>query len=355
MNPFPSTPTPRRFLLPGRSTQSSSSQTPGAPPRFQSTPRFGSSSAAKSTQRRELDIEEYEDDDDEEEEEEEEEEVVYESSLSGDQGGPLVGGSRRRVLEIESDAGVTSQEEGFPGGEDGRTRAPLRFDIEESFDTEMGREAKRRKMSISPSPLLGSPDAGDAEEATLGHLNDEADADIEDGASVMSTNSSSSSSSESSPITMRGNSKAPRQPVFQQAPRFKPLDAEDTLSGGLPAAFSPQRRGARYVSGGMASQLQGWLSEVRMWDESSDKAESVLKLHVERIRPGRRMYLVEGRVASEETSKRWILAGEGRLMGLGRRAEVKEGSVVAVGQPVWDVEVEGGVWNVACEWSVEGC
>jgi hypothetical protein len=259
------------------------------------------------------------------------------------------------VLEIESDAGVASQEEDFPGDEDGRTRAPLRFDIEESFDTEMGREAKRRKMSISPSSVLGSPDAGDAEEATLGHHNDDADADIEDGASVMSTNSSSSSSSEASPITMRGNSKVPRQPVFQQAPRFKALDAEDTLSGGLPAAFSPQRRGARYVSGGMASQLQGWLSEVRMWDESNDKAESVLRLHVERIRPGRRMYLVEGRVASEETSKRWILAGEGRLTGLGRRAEVKEGSVVVVGQPVWDVEVEGGVWNVACEWSVEGC
>ncbi|KAH0498297.1 hypothetical protein TgHK011_005553 [Trichoderma gracile] len=349
MNPFPSTPTPRRFLLPGRSTQPTSSQTPGAPPRFQSTPRFGSSSAAKSTQRRELDIEESNDED-----EDEDEEVVYESSLSGDErvvAEMRQADSRQRVVEIESDAGIASQEQRFSGDEDGRPRAPLRFDIEESFDTEMGREAKRRKMSISPSPLLGSPHTGDAEEeTTLGHLDDEADADSEDGASMMSTNSN-----ESSPIIpMRGNSKAPRQPVFQQAPRFKPLDAEDTLSGGLPAAFSPQRRGARYVSGGMASQLQGWLSEVRMWDESSDMAESVLRLHVEAVRPGRRMYLVEGRVASEETSKRWILAGEGRLTGLGKRADVKEGSVVVVGQPVWDVDVDGGIWNVACEWSVEG-
>ncbi|KAL6878759.1 hypothetical protein J3F83DRAFT_723820 [Trichoderma novae-zelandiae] len=352
MNPFPSTPTPRRFLLPGRSTQSSS-QTPGAPPRFQSTPRFGSSSAPRPTQRRELTIEESDDDD-----EEEEDEVVYESSLSGDERGvtemrPAV--SRQRVLEIESDAGVASQEEVLFDGEDGRTRAQLRLDIEEGsvregsweVEMEMEREVKRRKVSISPSPATGSTDARDGGETTAGHLHDESDADTEDGASVMSMDGS-----EGSPIAMR-NSKPPRQPVFQQAPRFKPLDAEDTFGSGLPAAFSPQRRGARYMSGGMAAQLQGWLSEVRMWDESNEKAESVLKLHVEQIRPGRRMYLVEGRVSSEEASKRWILAGEGRLTGLGKRAEVRVGSVVVVGQPVWDVEVEGGMWNVACEWSVE--
>ncbi|KAL6873337.1 hypothetical protein HDV57DRAFT_504855 [Trichoderma longibrachiatum] len=347
MNQVPSTPTPRRFLLPGRSTQSSS-QTPGGPPRFQSTPRFGSSSAAKSTQKRELDIEESDN------EEEQDDEVVYESSLSGDERAITQmrqAGSRQRVLEIESDAGIASQEDVFPENGDGRMRAPLRFDIEESFDAEMEREAKRRKTSVSPSPLLGSLDTMGAEENTPAHFHEETDADIDDGSSGMSR----SSSEEGSPITMRSNSKAPRQPIFQQAPRFKPLDTEDTLSGGLPAAFSPQRRGAKYVPGGMAAQLQGWLSEVRMWDESGgDKAESVLRLHVEQVRPGRRMYLVQGRVASEETSKRWILAGEGRLTGLGRRAEVKEGSVVVVGQPVWDVEVEGGLWNVACEWSVEG-
>ncbi|PTB69770.1 hypothetical protein BBK36DRAFT_1090855, partial [Trichoderma citrinoviride] len=255
MNPFPSTPTPRRFLLPGRATQSSS-QTPGAapPPRFQSTPRFGSSSAARPTQRRELDIEESDEQDDDDDKSDEEE-VVYESSLSGDERGAAAASSRQRVLEIESDAGVvSSQQDALSDGEDGdgRLRTRLRFDIEEesvgerSWEAEMGRGAKRRKVSISPSPLLGSPGTRDAEEEeeeeepALGLLHDETDADPEEdgAASVMSMDSS-----EGSPITMR-NSKAPRQPIFQPAPRFKPLDAEDILSGGLPAVFSPQKRGA---------------------------------------------------------------------------------------------------------------
>ncbi|UKZ46487.1 hypothetical protein TrVGV298_000691 [Trichoderma virens] len=337
MNPFPSTPAPRRFLLPRRSTQSSLSQAPGAPPRFQSTQRFGSSSAPRPTQGRELDIEESEDG--------EEEEVVSESSLSGDERGATETrqpASRHSVLDIESDAGVPSQEDLSPDVADTRPKIHRRFDIESespsegSQGTEVGREAKRRKMSISPTPLFGSP----------GVTHEETNFDTEDGASVMSTDSG-----EESPITMR-NSKALQQPIFQQAPRFKPLDAANAL-GGLPAAFSPQRRGARYLPGGMAAQLQGWLSEIKGWEENIGKAESVIKIKVDQIRSGRRMYLIEGRDPSAEASKKWILAGEGKLTGLGKRAEVKIGSVVLIEQPVWDVELEGSSWNVACEWSVE--
>ncbi|OPB37103.1 hypothetical protein A0O28_0040150 [Trichoderma guizhouense] len=159
-------------------------------------------------------------------------------------------------------------------------------------------------MSISPTPLIGSDDAPHEETAF----------DTEDGASVMSMDSG-----EESPIIMR-NSKALKQPVFQQAPRFKPLDAETTFNG-LPAAFSPQRRGSRYVSGGMAAQLQGWLSEVKGWDENSGRVESAMKLHVDQIRSGRRMYLVEGHDPLTEASKRWILAGEGKLTGLAKTSD----------------------------------
>ncbi|KAL7942176.1 formyl transferase [Trichoderma barbatum] len=169
-------------------------------------------------------------------------------------------------------------------------------------------------MSISPSPLFGSPDLRDLSDVP----HDVATADTDDGMSM--------DSSEGSPITMR-NSKALQQPIFQQAPRFKPLDAENTF-GGLPVAFSPQKRGARYVPGGMAAQVQGWLSEIKGWEENIGKTELVMKIHVDQIRSGRRMYLVEGRDPSADASKKWILAGEGKLTGLGKRAEVKNGSVV---------------------------
>ncbi|KAM0251689.1 hypothetical protein ACHAQJ_008059 [Trichoderma viride] len=344
MNPFPSTPTPRRFLLPGRSTQSSS-QTPSAPPRFQSTPRFGSSSVPRPTQAKDLEIEEDED-------------VISESSLSGDDkeaAGTRQGGSHHHVLDIESETGTSSQEGPSSDG-DAIPKPHSWLDIESgspseaSQGTEMGREAKRRKMSISPAPMIGLPDIKEADTATpegIGYGDYDATvADSEDEASVMSMDDS-----EGSPIAVP-NTKALKQPIFQQAPRFKPLATEDTFSG-LPAAFSPQRRGTKYVAGGMAAQLQGWLSEVKSWEENNEKAQSGMKFNVEQIRSGRRMYLVEGRASSEEASQKWILAGEGKLTGLGKRAEVKMGSVVLIEQPTWDVELEGSVWNVACEWSVE--
>lgn len=345
MNPFPSTPTPRRFLLPKRSTQSSS-QTPGAPTQFQSTPRFGSSSAPRPTQGRELEIEEDED-------------VISESSLSGDDGEPAVGttqrGSRRHGLDIESEAGSPSRERPLSDvGE--KPKAHSWLDIqsqspsEASQGFEEGRGAKRRKMSISPTPVLGLPNDQETDgPAHGGNIDygayDMAIADSGDEGSVMSTDNS-----EESPI-IASDTKALQQPVFQQAPRFKPLIADDH-HGGLPAAFSPQRRGAKYMAGGMAAQLQGWLSEVKSWEENGEKSTSGLKIHVEQIRPGRRMYPIEGRASSGDVPQKWILAGEGKLTGLGKRAEVEVGSVVLIEQPTWEVELEGSVWNVACEWSI---
>ncbi|KAL7897599.1 hypothetical protein HDV64DRAFT_253026 [Trichoderma sp. TUCIM 5745] len=345
MNPFPSTPTPRRFLLPKRSTQSSS-QTPGAPPRFQSTPRFGSSSAPRPTQGKELEIEEDED-------------VVSESSLSGDDGEAIVGatqrGSRHHGLDIESEAGSPSRE--IPSSDAGeKLKAHPWLDIQSQSPSESSRgfeeerEAKRRKMSISPTPGLGFPDTQKTDEPTHGEeidygVYDMAIADSEDEGSVMSTDNS-----EESPI-IASDTKAPQQPVFQQAPRFKPLIADDH-QGGLPAAFSPQRRGAKYITGGMAAQLQGWLSEVKSWEDNGETTASGVKIHVEQIRSGRRMYLVEGCASLGDVPQKWILAGEGKLTGLGKRADVEMGSVVLIEQPTWEVELEGSVWNVACEWSI---
>lgn len=205
-------------------------------------------------------------------------------------------------------------------------------------------------MSISLTPVLGFPDTqrtdGLAHEGDIDYgAYDMAIADSEDEGSIMSTDNS-----EESPI-IASDTKALQQPVFQQAPRFKPLISDDH-HGGLPAAFSPQRRGAKYIAGGMAAQLQGWLSEVKSWEENGETTTSGMKIHVGQIRSGRRMYLVEGCESSGDVPQKWILAGEGKLTGLGKRAEVEMGSVVLIEQPTWEVELEGSVWNVACEWSI---
>lgn len=140
------------------------------------------------------------------------------------------------------------------------------------------------------------------------------------------------------------------QPTFRAPPRFKQIEL-DTAADGIPAAFSPQRRGAKYIAGGLASELQGWLSEVKGWEGVTPASASSINVTVEEIRPGRRMYLVKGRTGMFE-GKRLLLAGEGRLTGLGQRMPVRVGSLVEVGQPVWDIEMDGEVWTVACDWCV---
>lgn len=207
------------------------------------------------------------------------------------------------------------------------------------------REAKRRKLSISPLPayyplIKDSTKGAEIEEAE--------DHDRQENDYLQSDGNSPEHDFDCSDT----GAKILQQPTFQPIPRFKPLNDEPFLEG-LPAAFSPQRRGAKYISGGLAAELQGWLSEVKGWDGGDAHTESTFRVVVEDVLPGKRMFLVRGTVNGIEEPKRLILAGEGKLTGLGKRADVGRESVVVIGQPVWDVELDGHTWIVACVWTIQ--
>lgn len=325
MSPPPSTPTPRRFLVAKRATQSS--QTPTGPPRFHSTARFSSSSVPRPTQSRpSLDIEDSF-----------EEGFADEGSVTRRRG--LTGGS----IEIESD-------DVMPHGQvqcesDARTCTPDPEDEEEPLEISpvSERDRKRRKLTVSPLPTSPAPVPAPI---------------TNDPASPLSEHSPSSrpstppySSTESVEITIptRKEQKSIQQPTFQAPPRFKPIETDPAFEG-LPAAFSPQRRGAKYTTGGLAAQLQGWLSDVKGWESSATSLSSAMVLVVSDVSPGPRMYLASGLV--NDQPRRFLLAGEGKLTGLGRRAIVDVGSAVEIDRPVWDVEMDGYTWTVACDWSV---
>lgn len=158
---------------------------------------------------------------------------------------------------------------------------------------------------------------------------------------------------------------AQQQPTFHRAPRFQPVEKEEAASDGLPEAFSPQRRGAKYVPGGLAAEMQSWLADVRGWTGHDRPPDAVMRIVVDEVRPGNRMYLAQARRVtqsrdefhsneeSSEPSLKIMLAGEGKLTGLARKAAVEIGSVVEISQPVWEVSLEGSRWIVACEWAVE--
>ncbi|KAM5352333.1 hypothetical protein ACJ41O_005056 [Fusarium nematophilum] len=351
MSPPPSTPTPRRFLLAKRGTQSS--QTPTGPPRFQSTPRFSSSSVLRSSTqgRAGTGIEDVE-------EVEEVEDAAGESS-AGDGDGeahhPL-----NDSIEVESSDDMTASRDGSLAVSGDESELADRETVEhespgasslrhETCSPLEEREPKRRKVvSISPvperssSPLLG----GYPENKNAASFDQEAQ-HAPPAESVV----------HDAVVVARGDyeTKAPQQPTFRPPPRFKPAEVDPTAAEGLPAAFSPQRRGAKYVAGGLAAELQGWLSEVKGWEGAVPPAASTIRFVVEEFRPGRRMYLVKGRTEvspATTAKKKLLLAGEGRLTGLGQRAAVGVGSVVEVGQPVWDVELDGETWTVACDWGL---
>ncbi|KAF5673310.1 hypothetical protein FHETE_3434 [Fusarium heterosporum] len=340
MSPPPSTPAPRRFLLQKRDTQSS--QTPAALPRFYSTPRFASSSVPRPTQARTgVDIEDVEEVGDPSNG------SSQESTGSDDQPVFKRHDPLHDSIEVESDDAAPSQNGSLAISNqesDAEGLDTIGRDISDSPSVPYqsspmeGREAKRRRVSISSMPE-SSPLEKDA---ASGVLNDTYERDH--------TPAQDSIQSIQDAIPLQNESKSLQQPTFRVPPRFKPVELDPAIEG-LPAAFSPQRRGAKYITGGLAAELQGWLSEVKGWEGVALTTAFTTNMIVEEIQPGRRMYLVKGRTATAQ-GKRYLLAGEGRLTGLGQRMPLSVGSVIEVGQPVWDVELDGVLWTVACDWGV---
>ncbi|KAI1177190.1 hypothetical protein F4777DRAFT_577245 [Nemania sp. FL0916] len=189
------------------------------------------------------------------------------------------------------------------------------------------------------------------------------------------------------------------QPAFQKAPRFKPAEAHNHpqhAAEPLPDVFSPRRRGDKYVPGGLASELRDWLVDVEAGIGSTSSAnfggatrsnaEWVAKIRVDELMGAdgkvRGMALVQGRQVLEQKrtittagttgdddrrsnedqevvetlgthTVRIILAGPGRLTGLGVAGEVRPGVLLGIARPTWDVVLDGlGRWGVACDWVV---
>lgn len=239
---------------------------------------------------------------------------------------------------IEGDSAVATSQ----GTEGAGSQAELynRDDLEGVLDTvdlqdwsPKGREAKRRRVSISPAQSSSLAPSQDETSPARGH----------------SSTPDDQPPSSQSPKHHDPDKTRLHQPIFHPAPRFKPT--ENDIIPLLPEAFSPQRRGAKYLPNGLAAQLQSWLSEVKGWEGTQD-AESVLRIVVDDVNPGGHMYLVRARPNRSDEVKGYILAGEGKLTGLGRRAVVNVGSVVVIEEPVWEVNLAGELWTVGCNWSI---
>lgn len=238
------------------------------------------------------------------------------------------------------------------------------------------RPAKRRRMSISPEaedtpgaavvddPMsvddepIWTPSSSPPDDTVLAH------------SPAPSEDHSTSDSEERPPPPEHP---ARQHPTFQAAPRFKApeqpvLDAQRRAAP-LPEAFSPRRRGAKYVPGGLAAELRDWLVQLKGASEYDRPAGAGVRVKVDEAKAGEGMWIVAARHVSEaeggaaagdsssssSSSARVVLAGDGRVAaGLGGRRTVSAGGTVAMHQPMWDVDLgTAGKLAVACDWEVE--
>lgn len=128
-------------------------------------------------------------------------------------------------------------------------------------------------------------------------------------------------------------------------PSIPPPESESPL----PDAFSPHRRGHKFVAGGLAAEMQSWMIEEREAAMQSRRGRGYLhgEDYVYRIKAGKldgeEPVFVEGRVAG---------ASVGRAMLVSAKDEIKVGDVIGIRAPSWEVMIDGKEWIVGYDWRV---
>lgn len=247
-----------------------------------------------------------------------------------------------------------------------------------TFDQDEPPPPKRRRVSISPELDIGSErDATDELMEEPEQIEIPSTPTQDDRLLLRPRTSPRQPTTEPSPRPppeqqQQQQAVAPRHPTFRNAPRFKAVEppAGAQQQHPLPDAFSPQRRGAKYVPGGLAAEVRDWLVQVKGASEYDRPAgEGGIGAVVDEVQSGAGvMHIIAARRPGGEAGDgegdgdgcvipfaRAILAGDGRTAGLGGRSVVEIGGLVFMSQPMWDLTLDDlGHFAVACDWEASG-
>jgi hypothetical protein len=130
---------------------------------------------------------------------------------------------------------------------------------------------------------------------------------------------------------------------------LKPATAPLETSEPLPEAFSPHRRGQKFLTGGMAAEVRQWIVDATQVAHVRKAGGDVLRVRVMESRGCARdgVVLVRASVQGKEVKLMLPGAGKGKS-----NASLAVGEIVAVKAPTWDVVVDGVTWVVAADWRV---
>ena len=150
------------------------------------------------------------------------------------------------------------------------------------------------------------------------------------------------------PLTQAdGNTPNSSRPAFLTASMPPP---SETVAP-LPDAFSPRRRGQKFVPGGLASELQSWVIEAAQ-TASQSRPRNALSVddpvHVIDISEvkGNGPVFAYGSGPGKETNKLLLVDGQANQ----KADKVRAGDRVSIRLPTWDVQVLGEAWTVGVDW-----
>ena len=147
-----------------------------------------------------------------------------------------------------------------------------------------------------------------------------------------------------SPFTSGEASAARIRPAF----RLPPQEAA-TVSQPLPDAFSPHRRGQRFVPGGMATEVQQWVVETAQSFNQQRNTASENATHVSVVEAsnniGDGMILVKGQ--SDHGPLNLLLVPYGMNIA---SPDVNQGDILAIRAPTWQIKLASEIWVVAADW-----
>jgi hypothetical protein len=146
-----------------------------------------------------------------------------------------------------------------------------------------------------------------------------------------------------SQISVNESSIASIRPAFRLPPQ-EPIASSEPL----PNAFSPHRRGQRFVPGGMAAEVQQWIVETaQSTGQQRTSNGNMFQASLITVADGHNAGMTLLRVQSELGPLNLLLAGPGKT---NSSQPLSQGDVLGIKPPTWQIKLADEAWVVATDW-----